>query len=114
MESIATCMCTLFTTGRGHRLTLAVLKQFNSDVSAPIRVPSSGNGGKVMIQGPLPETSWNGIVYKIPCKDCPKLYIGQSKRSLKCRLKEHERAVQNADYNVSALAEHCWEKGHPS
>ena len=48
----------------------------------------------------------------IPCKDCPKTYIGQSKRSLQCRMKEHERAVKNGDFNGSAIAEHCWRSGH--
>ena len=60
----------------------------------------------------VPMLSHNGIVYKIPCKDCPKTYIGQSKRSLQCRMKEHERAVKNGDFNGSAIAEHCWRSGH--
>ena len=39
-------------------------------------------------------------------------YIGQSGRSLACRIKEHKRAVQNGDQNSSALAEHAWQQQH--
>lgn len=31
------------------------------------------------------------VIYKIPCKDCDKFYIGQTGRYLNTRLKEHER-----------------------
>lgn len=53
-----------------------------------------------------------GVVYRIPCKDCPKAYIGQSGRSLVLRLKEHKRAVHNCDTNASALVKHAWQEQH--
>ena len=31
-----------------------------------------------------------GVVYKVKCKDCGKLYIGETGRMLKLRLKEHK------------------------
>ena len=61
---------------------------------------------------PIPTSEWNGIMYRIPCKDCSKAYIGQSGRSLVCRIKEHRRAVQNGDVNSSAVAEHAWQRNH--
>ena len=51
-------------------------------------------------------------MYQIPCSDCPKVYIGQSGRSLKHWLVEHQRALQNGDVAASALAEHTWSTGH--
>ena len=36
--------------GNSRRQEWTLVKYFDSDVSTPIRVPSSGNGGKVMIQ----------------------------------------------------------------
>ena len=40
------------------------------------------------------------------------MYIGQSGRTLKHRLSEHRRAIQNGDVASSALAEHTWSTGH--
>ena len=38
--------------------------------------------------------------------------MGQSGRSLECRLKEHQRAVCNGDVAASAIAEHAWKSDH--
>ena len=53
-----------------------------------------------------------GVVYSIPCTVCPKVYIGQTGRSLKHRLKEHQHALRNGDVAASALAEHALVAGH--
>ena len=45
-------------------------------------------------------------VYSIPCGDCEKEYLGQSKRQFGTRLKEHQKAVSTLDKGKSALAEH--------
>ena len=50
-------------------------------------------------------------VYSIPCGDCEKEYLGQSKRQFGTRLKEHQNAVSTLDKGKSALAEHvCYTK----
>ena len=54
-----------------------------------------------------------GVVYHIPCTNCPKTYIGQTGRTLTQCLKEHRRAVTNGDLATSALAEHAHSTGHP-
>lgn len=54
---------------------------------------------------PVPVSSLNGVIYEIVCSDCPKTYVGHSKRSLGCRLKEHKRAVNNGEIDMSAVAE---------
>ena len=53
-----------------------------------------------------------GVVYSISCTVCPKVYIGQTGRSLKHRLKEHWRALRNGDVAAFAWAEHALMAGH--
>ena len=45
------------------------------------------------------------IVYKIKCKDCDCVYIGQTSRAPKTRVKEHTKAIAILDEN-SLLAKH--------
>ena len=47
----------------------------------------------------------SGIVYKIKCKDCDCVYVGQTSRALKARVKEHTKAIATLDEN-SLLAKH--------
>ena len=61
----------------------------------------------VFIRGGL-----NGGLYSIPCGDCEKVYLGQTKRQFCTRLKEHQRAVSNFNSSKSALAEHVCETSH--
>ena len=51
-------------------------------------------------------------VYSIPCGDCKKVYLGQTKRQFCTRLKEHQRAVSNSNSSKSASAEHVYETCH--
>ena len=44
-------------------------------------------------------------VYRIPCGTCPATYIGQTKRDLKTRLKEHARDIRNKK-DSSAVSQH--------
>ena len=62
----------------------------------------------------IPELQQSGVVYRIPCSNFPGIsYIGQTKRRLHQRIEEHKRAVRQADFNSSALAEHAWNHSHP-
>lgn len=49
-------------------------------------------------------------VYKIDCS-CGSSYIGQTKRTISCRIKEHIRAFKNNEPRKSAIAEHLLEAG---
>ena len=62
---------------------------------------------------PVPDLQRRDVVYKIPCAACSSSYIGQTGRRLSQRLDEHRRAVRQADFNSSALAEHAWTCDHP-
>ena len=41
----------------------------------------------------VPLESRSGVVHKVPCKNCERTYVGQTKRSLVVRIKEHRRAA---------------------
>ena len=51
------------------------------------------------------------VVYQAPCKDCPKVYIGESKRPLKTRISEHKQAVKRGD-EKNGIAVHAHTTNH--
>jgi hypothetical protein len=51
-------------------------------------------------------------IYNIECEDCEGNYIGQTKRRIETREKEHARAITLKQPTKSALAEHCLDEGH--
>ena len=53
----------------------------------------------------------SGVVYEIPCADCPLLYVGQTKNWLKTRIGQHMRDIKNQKL-TSALAQHSVSMGH--
>ena len=52
-----------------------------------------------------------GVVYEVPCADCGHVYIGETGRTLKKRLKEHDYAVRREDPK-NKIAVHAWENDH--
>ena len=80
-----------------------VLRSFNIKVAhKPIRTMSN------ILKKPkdkIEKEATRGIVYKIKCKDCDCVYIGQTSRALKSRVKEHAKAIATLDEN-SLLAKH--------
>lgn len=51
------------------------------------------------------------VVYKINCLDCDASYIGQTKRQLITRIKEHRSNINNPSANLTVVTEHRLE-GH--
>ena len=51
------------------------------------------------------------VVYSIPCGDCEKEYLGETKRQFGTRLKEHQEAVSILDGSKSALGQGVIDKG---
>lgn len=66
----------------------------------------------------LPKKENSGLVYKIPCKNCDKIYIGETIQKLAKRLDQHENEcdkVASGTANlkkVAALAGHTHETNH--
>ena len=54
----------------------------------------------------------NSGIYKVSCQNCDGCYIGQTKRNIKTRLKEHLYAANRNLKEKSAIAEHIINTGH--
>ena len=61
---------------------------------------------------PIQEKETYGVIYQVPCKNCEESYIGQTKRNINTRLKEHRTAVKKGRIQKSALSEHVMNKVH--
>ncbi|XP_055645147.1 uncharacterized protein LOC129781412 [Toxorhynchites rutilus septentrionalis] len=59
----------------------------------------------------IPPDEKSGI-YEIPCLDCPAVYIGQTRRKIKVRIREYKTAVENNKSNESAVAAHTTSLDH--
>ena len=62
----------------------------------------------------IPKEHSSNIVYSVPCKgnECKAVYIGQTKRFLKNRLKEHKNNIRESPNKQNALTKHTIEKDH--
>jgi len=53
-----------------------------------------------------------GVVYKLECNDCEKVYIGQTKRHLETRIKEHKNNIRNSSGIQSVVTNHRVSENH--
>ncbi|XP_058811070.1 uncharacterized protein LOC131675968 [Topomyia yanbarensis] len=86
-----------------------VLKQHGYQVAY-----KSGNTLKDLLcnlKDKVPTDQKSGI-YQIPCKDCPAVYIGQTRRKFKVRIREHKLAVDHERGNDSSVAVHTIAHNH--
>ena len=54
----------------------------------------------------------NNLIYCITCESCQKMYVGQTKRSIRSRLCEHFRNVVQNNTTVHSVGRHFNEQGH--
>ncbi|KYN04663.1 hypothetical protein ALC62_04467 [Cyphomyrmex costatus] len=54
----------------------------------------------------LESLSNNNVIYKITCDDCEASYVGQTKRKLSTRLKEHMSDIRKRTGSPSVITEH--------
>ncbi|KYN06205.1 hypothetical protein ALC62_02852 [Cyphomyrmex costatus] len=52
------------------------------------------------------------VVYKINCKDCDSTYVGQTKRQLQTRIKEHKNNLRMDSSKHSVISQHIMEYDH--
>jgi len=52
------------------------------------------------------------VVYKISCRDCDASYVGQTKRQLRTRIKEHDSDIRKKSGSPSVISEHRLEHNH--
>ena len=64
------------------------------------------------VKDPLPIKKQANVVYEVPCT-CGQVYIGETRRRLGTRLKEHRDTCRKGLTDKSAVAEHAWTNGHP-
>ena len=65
------------------------------------------------------QTNWSltdldkkGVIYQVPCRDCSKVYIGETARKLNTRPSEHKRHCRLLQPSKSAVAEHAITEDH--
>lgn len=63
---------------------------------------------------PIPNEQKHGLVYKINCKNCDKIYIGQTGQLLKNRMAGHKTNHKHKHNNIQATAavQHSVDTGH--
>ncbi|XP_022104630.1 uncharacterized protein LOC110986762 [Acanthaster planci] len=61
---------------------------------------------------PVPPGRHGGVVYRIPCGDCDKVYVGETGRPVGKRIKEHQCDMRLSCVDSSAVAKHTWGVGH--
>ena len=66
----------------------------------------------VNLKDQVPLQQKAGVIYRIPCSGCPRVYVRQTGRTLAQRLKEHKLALVNGHLAQSAVAEHAAQESH--
>ena len=51
----------------------------------------------VKVKQARPDMKRKGVVYEVPCKDCPCVYIGATGRTLEKHLSKHRTAVSEEE-----------------
>ena len=60
----------------------------------------------------IPLTEQPGVIYSVGCLDCPLVYVGETGRQTKVRMKEHQAATRHGHVDKSAIALHAHMEGH--
>jgi len=85
-------------------LIIPIIKKygFNIAFSIPVTLNSFIKCGK----DSLDSMSQHGVVYKITCHDYDASYVGQTKRQLRTRIKEHVSDINKKSGSPSVISEH--------
>ena len=83
---------------RRHLQQQGIRTVFKSDITLKFRL--------VRPKDPADPNKQDSVVYKIPCT-CGKVYIGETRRPMHERMKEHDRDIRLARSQNSAVSEHA-------
>lgn len=89
------------------------IHRISKRIGIPFVYKSQGNLGDLLIN--LKDRRHNHIkagIYRIKCSDCDAEYIGQSRRRVEKRWKEHHAALRLKQPQKSAVANHCLSLDH--
>ena len=87
-----------------------ILKKYNLQ---PVYKPlNSLNKFITLGKDKISKDDHSGVVYKIDCKGCNHTYVGQTKRKLKTRLKEHINDIKKPVEALSVISNHRISNGH--
>ncbi|XP_050524101.1 uncharacterized protein LOC126895864 [Daktulosphaira vitifoliae] len=77
-------------------------------------VTSKSNNLRDLLGNPKDKVDEGGKsgIYKIQCESCNKCYVGQTKRNIGVRFKEHLRNIKNQEVEKSPVAEHLLTHNH--
>ena len=53
-----------------------------------------------------------GVIHCVPCCDCDKSYIGETRRALAVRLAEHKQYCHNREINQSGMSQYTLQNDH--
>ena len=59
-----------------------------------------------------PKEETPGVIYALGCTDCAQLYIGETMRTAKQRMREHKYHTRSGHLDMSAIAKHTHEESH--
>jgi len=59
-----------------------------------------------------PPLNRNNVIYKISCKNCEATYVGQTKRQLRTRVREHRNNIKQDQSKLSVISEHIMNHNH--
>ena len=90
--------------------SLESIKSVSKDLDVNIAFKYTSSIKSNLVHNNLSAKAEGGI-YKIPCKDCDLVYIGETGRSLDVRLKEHKRSVKNCNTNNANFV-HAYDNDH--
>lgn len=94
------------------RLTNGLSRIFK-DIGITV-VHSSENKLQQILGNPKDKISINerSGIYEISCKDCDKKYVGQTRRSIQTRFKEHMAHLKYGRTEKSSVAQHAFDNNH--
>jgi len=102
------------TDNRNHTLTIPYAGNVSKDIKRIVKnivnvtysIPKKLDNMIIKGKDRLEDRQKTEVVYKIACKDCDQVYIGQTKRHLETRVKEHRNNIRNPSGNFSVVTNH--------